>query len=138
MGKASSPVRLQNELMQAATIAGSRLHRSAAEQVEYWADLGRQISRFVDPDALLEVAAGLARLKVEPTVGQPVDPEAVFSAVEADRRSGVLAKQFMAGKTRYVMSETRPGYLEQINEQGVHTIGQFKNGEFIPFDGDAD
>ncbi len=137
MGKAASPVRLQDELMQAATIAGSRLHRSAAEQVEYWADLGRQISRFVDPDALLEVAAGLARLKVEPTVGHPVDPEAVFAAVEADRRSGVLAERFTTGNTRYVMSNAQPGYLEQIDEQGVRTIGQFKNGEFIPFDEDA-
>lgn len=138
MAKAASPVRLQEELMQAATIAGSRLHRSAAEQVEYWADLGRQISRFVDPDALLGVAAGLARLKVEPAVGQPVDPDAVFAAVEADRRSGALAERFTTGRTRYVMSDAQPGYLERIDEQGLRTIGQFKNGEFTPFDGEAD
>ena len=35
MAKAASPVRLQDELMQAATVTGARLHRSAAEQIEY-------------------------------------------------------------------------------------------------------
>jgi len=138
VAKAVSPVRLQDELMQAASVAGARLHRSAAEQVEYWASLGRQVARFVDPDSLLEVATGVARLKVEPTVSPPADPEAVFAAVEADRRSGELAKKITTATIRYQASGTHPGYLEQIDADGLHTIGTFHHGLFTPVTGDAD
>ena len=134
MGKAASPVRLQAELMQAATLTGARLNRSAAEQVEYWASLGRQIANFVDPDKLLEVAAGLARLKVEPTFAQPVDPGAVFAAVEADRRSGELSRKVATAPIRYYASATHPGYLEQVDEHGTHTVGTFHSGVFTPIE----
>ena len=134
MAKAASPVRLQNELMQAASVAGTRLHRSAAEQVEYWASLGRQIAAFVDPDALLKVAAGLARLKVEPTITQPIDPDAVFAAVELDRRSGELSKKVTTASIRYYASVTHPGYLERVDESGTHTVGTFRCGVFTPIE----
>ncbi len=138
MVKAASPVRLQDELMQAASLAGARQHRSAAEQIEYWASLGHQISRFIDPDALLEVAAGLARLKVESTVARPVDPEAVFAAVEVDRRSGELSRKITTAAIRYQASVTHPGYLEQIDENGVRTVGAFRGGVFKPINADAE
>jgi hypothetical protein len=137
MAKATSPVRLQAELMQAARVAGARQHRSGAEQIEYWAALGRQISHFVDPDTLLEIAAGLASLKVEPTVAPPIDPEAVFAAVETDRRSGELAKKVSTAAIRYQASATHPGYLEQIDKNGATTLGTFHNGVFIPLREDA-
>ena len=50
MPKAASPVRLQEELMESARISGSIQHRSAAKQIEYWADLGRKVSKAIDPD----------------------------------------------------------------------------------------
>lgn len=132
MAKAASPVRLQNDLMQAANLTGSRFHRSAAEQIEYWASLGRQISHFVDPDKLLEVASGLAQLKVVPTTSLPVDPDAVFAAVEADRLSGTLSSKVTTTAIRYQASGTHPGYLEQIDEHGVRTVGTFQGGKFTP------
>ena len=136
MPKAVSPVRLQNDLMEAATVAGERLHRSAAEQVEYWASLGRQVADIVDPDTLLKVGAGLARLKVEPTLARPVDPDAVFAAVETDRRTGELARKATTAAIRYQASDTHPGYLEQIGENGVRIVGSFRGGVFIPITSD--
>jgi hypothetical protein len=123
--------------MQAASVAGARLHRSAAEQVEYWASLGRQISRFVDPDTLLEISAGLACIKVEPTVAPHIDPEAVFAAVETDRRSGELSKKVTTTAIRYQASVTHPGYLEQIHKNGTSSVGTFHNGVFTPLREDA-
>ncbi len=134
MAKAASPIRLQTELMQAAKLIGEQEHRSAAEQVEYWASLGRKIARLVNPDALLEVAAGLARIKVEPTVGQPVDPKAVFAAVEARRLSGTLAQEVTTATTIYQASTTHPGYLEQLDKQGNRAVGTFQNGVFTALD----
>jgi hypothetical protein len=137
MAKAASPIRLQAKLMQAASVAGARQHRSAAEQIEYWATLGRQIGRFVDPDTLLEIAAGLARIKIEPTVSQPVDPEAVFAAVAADRRSGELSRKVTTAAIRYQASVTHPGYLEQIDRNGISKVGTFHNGVFTPLEEDT-
>jgi len=73
--KSASPVRLQQELMQSATLAGARHHRSAAEQIEYWAMLGRQVAGVLDPDKLLDVLSGLAGLRVEPVTSAAVAPE---------------------------------------------------------------
>ncbi|MCU7922495.1 MAG: ParD-like family protein [Candidatus Thiodiazotropha sp. (ex Dulcina madagascariensis)] len=135
MAKAASPIRLQDELMQAASLIGEQEHRSAAEQVEYWASLGRKIARQVNPDTLLEVAAGLACIKVEPTVGLPVDPKAVFAAVEARRHSGALVQEVTTATPTYQASPTYPGYLEQIDKQGNRTVGRFQNGVFTPLTG---
>jgi hypothetical protein len=134
MAKAASPIRLQDDLMQAAIVAGVRWHRSTADQVEYWAALGRQIAHFVDPDTLLEVAAGLAHLKVEPTISQPIDPDAVFAAVEADRHSGELSTKVTSATIRFQASVTHPGYLVQIDENGAYTVGSFHNGIFTPLE----
>lgn len=80
MPKASSPVRLQDDLMRSAGLAGARQHRSTAEQIEYWASLGRQVASFVDPDSLLEVAAGVAILQVVPIVANPLIPRPYSTA----------------------------------------------------------
>lgn len=131
MAKASSPVRLQENLMQSATISGKRFHRSAAEQVEYWAEIGRSVSDVLDPDALISVTIGLARVKVEPIYGEPVDPDDVFRTMEQQRRNGSLSQAVTNSAVKYQASLSNPGYLERIGQDGKMTVGQFKNGEFI-------
>ena len=130
MPKASSPVRLQAELMQAATIAGQRQHRSTAEQIEYWAGIGRSVSRIIDQDTLLEVSAGLVRLKIEPVESVAVAPEKVFSDLERDRKSGRLAESVTTSSVRYQVSTRHPGQLEQILPDGQVLVGQFHDGVF--------
>ncbi len=117
--------------MQSATQAGARHHRSAAEQIEYWAALGRRVSRFVDPDSLLDVEAGLARLQVEPVVAPPVAPEAVFAAVERARQSGALPHLVTRAAIRYQASARQPGVLERITADGSRITGSFRDGVFI-------
>lgn len=132
MAKAASPIRLQADLMQFAKIAGKQQHRSTAEQIEYWADMGRRISAILDSDDLLSVASGLAKIKIEPVYGQPINPDDVFESLEVDRSAGSLTQIISNSTTRYQISESHPGYLEQINQAGKITTGQFDNGEFIP------
>ena len=62
MAKAASPIRFQQDLMQAAESTAKRFHRSTAEQIEYWAELGRSVSSTLDPDILLSIKAGLAKI----------------------------------------------------------------------------
>ena len=132
MPKAASPVRLQAELMQAATIAGNLQHRSAAEQVEYWAGIGRSLAKIIDRNTLLELSAGLIRLKTESVIPAAVDPEEVFSGLESDRTSGRLAEMVSTGSVRYQSSASYPGQLEQISPDGRVIVGQFHNGIFTP------
>ena len=130
MAKAASPVRLEKELMEAASRHGERLHRSAAEQVEYWADIGRTVDASVSPDSLLEVATGLARLKVVPVIATPVNPVEVFARLKRDSSSGALTESIASGGIRYQASRQFPGKLERVDAEGQVTVGVFENGEF--------
>ena len=145
MPKASSPVRLEADLMQAATITGERAKRSAAEQIEYWAGLGRSIAKTIDHDTLLAVSTGLATLKVEPVIGEALDADSVFDALQHSRNSGKLSEDIMAlassglkqrenpaNHVRYQAAVGHAGFLEQLHADGTVLIGQFINGEFLP------
>ncbi|PHS70328.1 MAG: hypothetical protein COB23_04225 [Methylophaga sp.] len=131
MAKSASPIRLQAELMQVAESTAKRFHRSTAEQIEYWADLGRSVSSTLDPDVLLSVISGLAILKAEPVFSAPIEPESVFETLENDRKSGLLQNSVTSAKIRYQASVKYPSYLEQIDLNGNVMTGQFENGQFI-------
>jgi hypothetical protein len=133
MAKAASPIRLQAELMQAAESTASRFHRSTAEQVEYWADLGRTVSTVIDPDVLLSIISGLTVIKTEAVFSPPVDPDKVFQALESDRDSGALSAMVTNSAICYQVSLKHSGYLEKIDSDGRITIGQFENGQFVEF-----
>jgi hypothetical protein len=131
MAKAASPIRLQDELMQAAALTAERFHRSTAEQIEYWAEMGRTVDHMLNPDDMLAISAGLAKITVEPITSEPVDPVAVFQSLEIDRAAGVLPQTVTGSATRYQASATHPGSLEQIQPDGRIKTGKFQGGEFI-------
>ena len=131
MAKAASPIRLQKELMQAAEVTAKRYHRSTAEQVEYWADLGRSVSSTLNPDVLLAITSGLATIKTEPVFSVPIDVDSVFKSLESDRKSGKLSSTLTTSSISYQASITYPGFLERIDPDNNMTIGQFENGKFI-------
>ncbi len=118
--------------MQAATATAKRFHRSTAEQIEYWADVGRQTSEVIDPDVLLSLAAGLVRITVEPVKDKTLNPTEIFNALEHDRGEGALSQNITGSAVKYQVCETHPGYLEQIDAAGTVNIGQFSNGVFSP------
>ena len=61
------------------------LHRSAAEQIEYWTMLDRQASGVLDPNKLLDVLSELAAVRVEPVTTSAVAPKQPFAALEQQR-----------------------------------------------------
>ncbi|WP_439135972.1 TA system antitoxin ParD family protein [Pseudomaricurvus sp.] len=134
MAKAASPVRLESTLMDAAKVAGKALHRSASEQVEYWADIGRKLSKVIDPETLLEINAGLARISVEKVVPISVDPDAVFTALDGARETGALQAAISSNAIQYQASIEHPGLLEQVHPDGTTLVGRFLNGSFEPAD----
>ncbi len=132
MTKAASPIRLQKELMQSATVAAALSHRSAAEQIEYWAFLGRSIAKVIDTDKILAIHSGLAEIKIENVTAPAIDPDTVFSVLEEDRKSGILAENVTSSSVRYQASHLHLGLLEKIDCDGKVTVGQFCDGVFIP------
>ena len=134
MAKALSSVRLQNDLIQAAKLTGERFHRSTAEQIEYWADIGRKVSTVIDPGTLLSISTGLTQVKVKPIYGTPIDPDDAFNSLEAQRKLGTLTKAVTSSALKYQSSLVHPGYLERIDQKGNVLVGQFKNGEFVSID----
>lgn len=131
MAKAASPIRLQQDLMQAAESTAKRFHRSTAEQIEYWAELGRSVSSSINPDVLLSIKTGLARLNVEQVLSPRIDPDAVFGAMELMRSDNSLQNEVTNCAVRYQSSLTHPGLLERVGRNGEVRIGQFTNGQFI-------
>ena len=116
--------------MRKAALAGARHHRSAAQQIEYWAALGQEVAALLDPDLLLDVKAGLARLRVEPVRAAAVAPESVFAALDAQRQSGSLAASLGTASVRYQACPSRPGWLERIDSDGDIRVGTFEGGVF--------
>lgn len=135
MAKSASPILLQENIMQAAELTAKRFHRSAAEQIEYWADLGRSVSSVLDPDVLLSVLSGLTVIKAEPVISKPIEPKSIFEHLESDREAGVLPDIITQNSPSYQASTQYPGYLEQIDLNGNITTGQFENGQFISREG---
>ncbi|MCE2746488.1 MAG: ParD-like family protein [Burkholderiales bacterium] len=132
MAKASSPIRIQSELMSNAAVLGKLHHRSAAEQIEYWASIGQKVESLLDPESLLQIKAGLLRVKLEQVNAPPVSADWVFDSLEMKRTTGELATEASQSKVRYQASTTHPGMLEQIDAKGKLKIGQFDNGVFKP------
>lgn len=132
MAKSASPIRLQEDLMKLAAVTGKRFHRSTAEQIEYWAEMGRNVSAMLNPDDLLSVSTGLATIKVVPIHSDPVDPDEVFRGLEDQRSTYKTLPQTVTNSlVKYQTSLTHPGYLEQIASSGEVKTGKFRNGEFI-------
>ncbi|MFK0573127.1 TA system antitoxin ParD family protein [Endozoicomonas sp.] len=130
MAKAASPIRLQSALMEAATLASQIEHRSATEQVEYWADIGRKLAKVISIIDIARIQAGLAKVTVEEINPAPLDSGTVFSRLETMRDSGELSRAIASEAICYQASKTRTGMLDQIHPDGTVVTGQFVNGEF--------
>lgn len=130
MTKAVSPVRLQHDLMEAAKATGAAFHRSGAEQIEYWADLGRKLSGSLNPDVILAVKAGFATLSVEEVKPIDIDPNEVFANLDRHREDGFLSAAIADGNVRYQASLAHLGMLERVNPDGSVQVGEFVDGSF--------
>ena len=91
----------------------------------------------LDPGKLLDVASGLAVVKVEPITTATVTPEQTFTALEQQRRSGQLSQTVSGASLRSQASKAQPGLLEEIKPNGRRRLGQFRHGLFEPVEESA-
>ncbi len=131
MAKSSSPIRLESELMKQAKLSGKLNKRSVAEQIEYWAEIGRGVAGVLDPEMLIKVNSGLATINVEETHNIEIDADELFDSLELQRESGSLSRNITSTPYAYQASKRLEGMLERVDSQGKITTGYFENGEFV-------
>lgn len=58
-------IRLSTKLLQDAAIHGKAWNRSTAQQIEFWASIGKAAAPFLSPKDIVAIGQGLAHIKVE-------------------------------------------------------------------------
>ncbi len=127
----STPLRVKDGLFQDAEAEGSLMNRSAAKQVEFWAELGKRVAHSVSPTDMLALMQGIAEVRVAVVAPERVDPAQIFAAVEKARLGGQLGQQITRGRTYYEASLTTAGLLDRVTPDGQRQTGRFENGVFV-------
>jgi len=133
------PVKLSDDLIDAAREAAPLAHRSLAAQVEHWAALGRAI----EGSLTSEQSATLKRSAVQEPAAHPyfsapaADPAQILAAALEHAVSPEFAAQVRASLHRqagpkYGTHKDHPGLLVRHNADGSLTPGRMVNREFVP------
>lgn len=128
----SSPLRLDAKLVREAKATARIYKRSVPRQIEYWAELGRAVESMLTPEQLIAVRQGVVRIAIESADSRPVSADEVFADIDNRRARGELASRVAEAGVRYQRSESHPGRLERIGDDGTRTVGGFEDGRFVP------
>jgi len=127
----SNPMRLNSALIIAAELESAIQKRSVPKQIEFWAELGKAVEKLIPPADVLAVTQGLKKIKIEPVISEPMNPDDVFNSIEIRRKNGTLTDEVTSSAIYYEASLSQPGLLDKVNSAtGKRQTGQFKNGEF--------
>ncbi len=128
----SIPLRVNETLFKEAEAEGLFMRRSAAKQVEFWAELGRNLAQSVTSTDILALMQGIARVRIELPETRAIDPLDVFSKVDIARQSGELGASITREHLYYEASRQSPGLLDEVSPEGSRRSGRFIDGNFIP------
>ena len=120
----SQPVKLSDNLVLDARLAGQIEERSIAGQVEFWARLGRSVELLLEGQQVLALCRGA---NVRPL-------SACLESVDSD--AGRLRVDSFLGSQpfpHYQPHPDRPGMLVRVDADGRRTVGRFVNRQFRPF-----
>lgn len=128
---ATSPIRLNPSLIEAAERAALVQKRSTPKQIEYWADLGRAVEHVIDMADVFAVMQGLKKLRIEKVDSVNVDPDDLFEDLDVQRESGSLTGAVTSSPVYFEASRDCPGLLDRVDSAtGRRQSGRFYNGRF--------
>lgn len=123
-------LRLNPELVHEAELE-ARIHkRTTPKQIEYWAEIGKQVTELVSPDDLVAISQGFVHLQLTTIPSNRVDPDVVFQQVEDSRQEDNLSSMVTSAKVYYEASQSHPGLLDRIRSDGSRETGYFRQGKF--------
>ena len=117
----SQPVKLSDDLVLDARLAGELLQRSIAGQIELWAQLGRAV------EPLLQGGTVMALRKAGAI--QPLST-CLASVDSPDGRRRVVDYLASQPFPHYEPAPGRPGLLVRIDADGTRTVGRFVDRRF--------
>lgn len=129
---ASRSIRLDAALVRAAEAQGKPQKRSAPGQIEFWAEIGRQVAPLLSPLDLVALSQGLLRLQVERRESALVPAAEVFADVARASRHPFVSPAAEPSSVMYEASRSRKGLLDRLEANGTRTTGTFRNGQFVP------
>jgi len=128
-----SPVKIADELVEAAKETAAVANRSMAKQIEHWARLGRAVEQLLNTSDVMALKAQLA----DPSDGEKVREAraALERLVEAlcDRVDRNAARRliFETGKPVYEAAPGLPDRVSQVWPDGRRVLGRFVGREFV-------
>jgi hypothetical protein len=118
----SQPVKLSDNLVLDARLAGEVVERSIAGQVEFWARIGRSVDQLLEGQ---QVMALCRNAQVRPL------SELLATVNLPEGRKRLAAYLETLPFPHFRAHSDRPGLLEKIDEDGTRTVGRFVNRKFV-------
>ena len=119
----SQPVKLSDELVMEARVAGAAMQRSIAGQVEFWASLGMTMERLMN-------GAEISRIRTRSTA------QSLSESIESINKP--LGRQRLAAYLenrpfpRFVADPAEARVFIREDADGSRTRGRFSGREFVP------
>jgi hypothetical protein len=132
MPKHSNPLRLEEGLVNRATVVAGIMNRSVNEQVEFWASVGMQLTGKLDNNEITQLLSGHCDVAITPKAPPKLDIDDLINEVATESENGKLTQAILsAGVTRYQPSPARKGFLQAIHPDGSREDGEIVKGKFF-------
>lgn len=130
------PVKLSDDLINAARDAAPTAHRSLAAQVEHWAALGRSIEGALTAEQTASLKRGVREPQAQAygtsaTEVAAAIAKALSTAISAAGRTGVRNELASVGQAIYGSDPAFPGCIVRRNADGSVTPGHWRANEFV-------
>ena len=116
------PVKLSDELVQEARVAGAAMQRSIAGQVEFWASLGRSMERMMSGEQI----RALRQKSVAAELSHSI--ETINQAEGRERLAAYLASRPLP---RFAAHPEKARVFFREDADGTRTEGTFAGREFV-------
>ena len=131
MSKHNSPMRLNKNLVVEAQVIGNTMRRSAAEQIEFWSELGKHVSNALNAQQVTKLLSGSGTLTFNEAEQKPADVFEIGEEVTAQYKTGKLAVELLdKGNVLYEPSPEGGDMLVAHYPNGEVKTGRFQNGRF--------
>lgn len=131
MAKHTSPMRLNESLVNEAQVVAASMSRTTAEQIEFWSEIGKRVTANLTHAQTLQLMTGSNKVVLEKTPVHAIDVLALANEVGADSLSGSLSKELLAkGQTLYEPAPESGGMLIATLPDGTTKKGHFVKGKF--------
>ena len=130
----AQPVKLSDDLIEAARSTAEDASRSLAGQIEHWASIGRAVEGLLTSSDIHTLKrANSVREKETPYVGQINDiVNALAEAVGAGGSRALSERIARVDSVRYGTDPAFPGLMVRVDANGTKTPGRFVGRTFMP------